>query len=335
MENATISSRYPLAPLYQGIEGLQLAFGLAANAACFLYVWTRLQVNIWIWRLLMGGLTTTLIMEVSSLASLITISVTEVANVYSCAVLLVSDMITILVGTYSTMSIAVVRYYLATKMAANEAFNISLIKLFVRVVILLPWAFVLFFILYLLASKGSLNISLLVAACAKRPLTPETPIIVIMFTAILSVIVSMIYDLNMFKFMRKRNEVAPIEMAVWSTSGGIPRVVGPRRVRRGRRKGKLGSKADSVKLAMTVPVKATIIGAASLAVCILLLVAFQNIVDKNEITTSTWLVILAGQTMAQFSLPVVVSVAIKSNKKNNVSSANCCPQPPRDLQFHE
>ncbi len=290
------------------LEGCQLTICIGINVACLWYVLTRLKINVYIHRILCIAITGTLICQAVNFVSLIAVNVLKTLNVTWCSLIFLPKAIIVLTTSHFTMAIAVIRYYLATKAANVEAPNHKGLKGFIAFLCILIIGYTVSFVLMLTLSE-TLLVSPLTATCIGRPYQVE-PGTAIVLTAHISVVIGLVNDIAMARFLKRQNQVAPIEMSVWVLD--VPLIARP--------------KHQINESKMTVPVKATAIGGCLL---LFLLIMFGTVLSRTSLAPLVVILIFY-----EIYVPLIVLVTIKSNDQKSKNAVKLI-HPPIGLQFHD
>ncbi len=325
MATASQNSTYPMSPKYWGTEGSQQVLGLLANSVCYLYIHFKLRINTHLKRMLKLATMSVMTTQALNIASLCYINVSKVVNVTTCSLVVLPKMVKVLVCSYFSLTVAIIRYYLATKTARVEAINHTAIRLFSNIVWLLLLTYVSVFLIVLLGSDST-TISGLVSRCASVDMPVNHLISPMMGTIPLTVVTGILYDLAMARFLKERNKIQPVKMVVWSTTNNLADQPQSPRV----------SKKDVDGSKLTIPVKATIIGALFLFLWTFLMVSLTVTSSSKELSTAYWTIITIYLTFFDLYMPMIVTMTIKSHHaKSFIIKENESALPPVGLQFHE
>ncbi len=301
-------------------EWTHLTIGFVVNCVCLWYVLLKLKINVYVSRILVLAVSTTVVCQAANMVSLIFMSMLKTLSVAWCSMVILPKAIAALTAHIATMAIAVVRYYLASKTAKSEAPNHTMIKNFINFLCCLVTGYATLFALILTLSESQ-YVTPVIRACAhkKHAFEPATGLIIL--TILVSALIGLVNDIAMARFLKDRRRVKPIKMSVWASN--VPFVVEP-------------NPENNEQLSkLTIPVKATLIG-GSILVLFLLHLGFLADSFRHESLSFSVASICFLQTFTfiyAVYLPFITLFTIKANEKTLKNSVKPI-QPPLGLQFH-
>ncbi len=303
-------------------ESFQASLGILANTACLLYVIWKLKINVYIRKILLLAIAGSLVCQTIGVVSVILINALQLKTRLLCSLMMVPKYIVGLIASHFAMAIAIVRYYLATKTAQVEAINHTWIHWIINGNCLALMAYTVTFILILILDDNA-SIGPKLAACYGRHLyhLETLPTLIISMTNV-TCIVGMIHDGAMARFLQRRNQTAPVEMAVWSS--GVPQLALPK-----------SHQNEDDSSGMTIPVKATIVGNIFLMFSTVTIAVFLYAINTQTVTLVSAILGSTLRSFYEFYMPFLVVFAIKSNEKTKKKSTQKQIRPPNTLQFHD
>ncbi len=301
------------------LEGGELIVCMLINVTCLWYVLFCLKINVYISRILSIAVTGTLICQAVNFASVVLITQLKTLSIAWCPLIVIPKAINGLITTHFTMAIAVVRYYLASTTAKVEAPNHTLIKAFIASLSCLIIGYALAFTLILTLSD-TLVVSPLTAACAGRTFHFEPTTAAIMSTCYICIVVGLVNDIAMARFLKNQNKIAPLELSVWVS--GVPLVVRPLK------------QVQKFESKLSVPVKATGIGGCLFFFLLIMLGFILNNVFHGSLSFTSLSLLAVVLLLYEIYLPIIVLATIKSNDKK-LKNAIKPIYPPIGLHFHD
>ncbi len=149
--------------------------------------------------------------------------------------------------------------------------------------------------------------------------TPAPPIISLL-VAISSLVIGIVFDIAMFRFLRKRRQqTKPNNATASGNSIGQPPLV------------TYGSNDASSKA--SIPIQATCLGVVNLVIMLLLLYLLTIGLDQKEI--GLYCIYAAGLTCNSIHMPLVLFLTVKSKDKKYIKSSIPTHPSSGGLQFHE
>ncbi len=302
------------------LEAGTATVSMVSNIVCFLYVALKLEINVYIKRILVLATISSLLCQLSSFASVIAFNVWKTNNIWLCAMSILPKVINGSLVINFTMAIAVIRLHLATKTAKLEAINSFWINAFTACISLIVFGYASMFVA-ITALSSEMSVSPLTAKCAGRKVTSELQFVQIFgLVNFVFLIIGIVHDIKMARFLKDRQKVGPLQMAVWSTN--VPQIALPKSQQ---------NREDNPKL--SIPVKATILGSLFAGFIMLMIPLYSRMITEQTESISLGLLRNILRIFMELYLPAVVLFSVKSNEKKQSNRVKAIP--PRELQFHD
>lgn len=295
---------------------IQLLVGLVSNFLSLLFICFKLRVNANIKRILFSNAGFNFTGMVISTSGYFMVILYSERNLTTCTLFVLPQIISFVNSTCFIALMSTVRFKKASKASKGEIILDEHLKQLIETFSLLLGLYNIF--LYILSIFDWSNEEPSVRTCANLEIGFTSGGVGNFVLALISLICSLQFDLALLRFIREKNRVQGLQLAVWTVSASQQR--------------QHQQQPPSLILSDSVPLSSSVLSSFSVFFSFVASVTV-GIIDAEGQKGFNQVIIGMFALIGALHMPLVLSLTVKSQDKETQRASSV--RPPRPLQFYD